>query len=646
MLQLIKTIIILFFIAFFACIGIPASAQQPVARPDSTLTPIIIPKKILKNFPDQPFIKIDSTRYTSFLPDAPELMTENYDTLLNDFHQHDPLRMQFGLGNVGNAGSAYHNLVFDTRSQMGFDVGMHQYDIYKVNTHQIRFYNTVQPISAVKGMLGSTKSDGSINAMLARKFAGNISVSFEARRLNQTGQYYFQRVRNTAVVGGISFLSNNKKYSSFLIYADNGILQQDNGGLKKLARSENPNEAAMNIDLKNTSPTTRHGGRALRYLQHYRLSDSASVENVFKISHSIEYAINNYKYADPNPDTARQAYYGALYTDTRGVRAYIEEKHIENKAWIWNYRRKVADSLSLPTYKWSAGARHSLIWLNQEPEKTTINNLFLEGQLLTYLKKIILLDVNGGIGVGKNTGEYNLNGKIALKFGNWANLEANLLTQRRAVPLVFQHYFVAQKEIWKNDFNKPLETKLSAALTIPKADIKIAGSYFLLANYLYFNDLYKPIQSNALINIVQFDITKPLRFRNFHLDSRVALQITPEQTALRLPRIYSAHSLYFEGNAFKKAAFVRIGVDGRFNSAFTSEGYNAAIGNFFLQNKVQIPATFSADVFASMKVQRFRLFVKVENVTSILYKQYYYLTARYPQLETYIRFGIDCRLFD
>ncbi len=215
MLQLIKTINLLFFIAFFVCIGVPASAQQSTSRPDSTASPINIQKKILKNFPDQPFVKIDSTRYTSFLPDAPELMTENYDTLLTDFHQHDPIRLQFGLGNLGNAGSAYRNLVFDIRSQMGFDVGMHQYDMYKVNTRQLRFYNTVQPISAVKGMLGSTKSDGSINGMLARKFAGNITVSFEAHRLNQTGQYYFQRVRNTAVVGGISFISENKKYNSF-----------------------------------------------------------------------------------------------------------------------------------------------------------------------------------------------------------------------------------------------------------------------------------------------------------------------------------------------------------------------------------------------------------------------------------------------
>jgi Putative porin len=644
MLQFTKTISIFFFIGYFLFLWMPVAAQQPTSRPDTTRAGI----KILKNFPKPPFFKIDSTRYTSFLPDAPEQITENYDTLLTDFQQHDPVRLQFGLGNLGNAGSAYRNLVFDTRSQMGLDIGMHQYDIYKVNTHHLRFYNTMQPISSVKGMLSGSKSDGSIKAMLARKFAGNINVSFEAHRLNQAGQYFFQRVRTTAVAMGAAYQSNNNQYNAFLIYADNGILTQDNGGSQALTRSTNPNETMMNIDLKNSNSTTRHGGRALRFLHHYRLSDSASVENIVKASHSIEYAVNNYKYADPfsSGDATRKSYYGMLYTDPRGIRSFLEEKHLENKVWLWNYRRKVADSLSLPTYKWSAGARHTLFWLNQEPEKTTINNLFLEGQLLTYLKKIILLDVNGGIGIGKNTGEYNLNGKLALKIGDWANLEANLLTQRRAVPIVFQQFFVAQKEVWRNDFNKPLATKVAASLSIPKLDIKIAGNYFLLANYLYFNELYQPKQSNVLINVLQLDVTKPLRIRNFHLDSRVALQLTPEKDAIRLPRIYSTHSLYFEGNAFKKAAFVRVGIDGRFNTAFVSEGYNAAIGQFFVQNKVEIPNTLSADVFVAMKVQRFRLFLKAENVTSVLYKKYYYLTASYPQLETYLRFGIDCRLFD
>jgi Putative porin len=649
MLQFTKIIIRFFIIGFFLLSWMLALAQQPTpTRADTTSTRIKIPDKILQKFPNSPFSKIDSTRYTSFLPDSPEQITESYDTLLVDFQQHDPVRLQFGLGNLGNAGSAYRNLVFDTRAQMGLDMGMHQYDIYKVNTHNLRFYKTIQPISSAKGMLSGSKTDGSINAMLARKFAGNINVSFEAHRLNQAGQYFFQRVRTTAVSMGASYQSKNNKYNAFLIYSDNGILTQDNGGTQALARSTNPNEAVMNVDLKNTNSTTRHGGRALRLLQHYQLSDSASVENIIKASHSIEYAANNYKYADPfsGGDLSRKPYYGILYTDPRGIRSFLEEKHLENKIWLWNYRRKVADSLSLPTYKWSAGARHTLFWLNQEPEKTTVNNLFLEGQLLTYLKKIILLDVNGGIGIGKNTGEYNLNGKLGLKIGDWANFEANLLTQRRAVPIVFQQFFVSQKEVWRNDFNKPLETKFSASLFVPKLDIKIAGSYFLLANYLYFNELYKPVQSNALINIVQLDVTKPLRVRNFHLDSRVALQLTSEKNAIRLPRIYSTHSLYFEGNAFKKAAFVRIGIDGRFNTAFTSESYNAAIGQFFVQNQVEIPATFAADAFIAMKVQRFRLFLKAENVTSLLYNKYYYLTARYPQLETYLRFGIDCRLFD
>ena len=47
--------------------------------------------------------------------------------------------------NMGNLGTAAHNLIFSPRMQSGWDPGWHAFDLYKFTVEETKFYNTTKP---------------------------------------------------------------------------------------------------------------------------------------------------------------------------------------------------------------------------------------------------------------------------------------------------------------------------------------------------------------------------------------------------------------------------------------------------------------------------------------------------------------------
>ena len=132
---------------------------------------------------------------------------------------------------------------------------------------------------------------------------------------------------------------------------------------------------------------------------------------------------------------------------------------------------------------------------------------------------------------------------------------------------------------------------------------------------------------------------------SFHLDNTVALQQATEDF-VRLPDIYSKHSLYYAGKWFK-VLDVRVGVDLRFNNSFYAPYYNPVTGQFQLQDRREVEFYPAADAFFSMRVTKFRAFFKWENATAALITdQLFYQTAYYAFPSAVFRLGIKWRFLN
>ena len=205
--------------------------------------------------------------------------------------------------------------------------------------------------------------------------------------------------------------------------------------------------------------------------------------------------------------------------------------------------------------------------------------------------------------------------------------------------------YLSGQQAYRNDFDKTLSTTLSGTYSLPAFQLEITGRYHLLNNYIYFDTLGLAQQTGIPISIAQLIIKKGFKVGRFHLDNIVALQQATEDF-IRLPSIYSKHSLYYGGKWFK-VLDVRLGADLRFNNSFYAPYYNPVTGQFQLQDGREVEFYPATDVFFSMRVTKFRAFFKWENATAaILSGQLFYQTAYYAHPSSVFRLGLRWRFLN
>jgi len=249
-----------------------------------------------------------------------------------------------------------------------------------------------------------------------------------------------------------------------------------------------------------------------------------------------------------------------------------------------------------------------------------------------------------------SAGDYRVSGSLFLDFKTIGNLRLEFINQLYEPSLLQQRLFISQRQFWKNNFSKTLETSVTGTYSLPSFRFSLTAGYHLLTNFIYFDSQALPRQTGSAINIFQLMVEKNFKLGAWHLNNLVVLQQVTKDAVLRLPQIYSTHSLFLEGRIFKKVMLARMGFDARLTSSYTPDTYQPLTGQFHLQNKQVLPFTPLLDFFMSFKVNRFRFFFKVENILTGITEQYYYQTANSPLAFGFsnggIRFGISWRFVD
>ena len=213
------------------------------------------------------------------------------------------------------------------------------------------------------------------------------------------------------------------------------------------------------------------------------------------------------------------------------------------------------------------------------------------------------------------------------------------LNQLYSPNLIQESFYVSQRQIRDNTFSKTLESQLSARYTIPQFKFEVIGSYHLLNNYIYFDTLANPQQTGLPISILRLTLKKDFKLGPIHLDNVVTVQSASEDF-IRIPSLYTKHSLYYAGKWFK-VLNVRLGLDLRYSDTFFSNYYHPLVGQFILQDRQEIGNYPSVDAFFSMRVTKFRAFFKWENLTNLVYDdQLFYPSASYLYPLNGFRMGI------
>lgn len=586
------------------------------------------------------------------LPLSPERAAVKTDTLPDlNFRMYDPARRSpVDWGTLGNLGSSARPLFFDTPLRRGFSLGIRPFSLYQLQAEDLRFMRHKRTYSEAWFTRGQTQDEASAGIYFSRTFSDGINFSLDYRTVNNLGQLRNQRTRHGALAAGL-WSQTSKRYQFFLVFSNNTNRQRDNGGIKAgeaLSGDQFSDPISLDIRLPGELAVTKQTD--WRFLYSHFLTFGQPQKRAFRASHQISYGRESFKFsnaldADDSNYADETAFFGPFVTDTRGLRHYTAVKKFENFFAVSTFKPKRNGQ---PSDVFSAGIRYNWYGLEQEPLTLEgVHNLFLSGTAAFTPSDRFGVEIKGDLGLLKNTGEYQLDGKILLGLGRLGELRAALVSQRRPPELIWNRLYISQRLVWQNEWIKPVENTLSATYSLPRWGFSATGRVHQINNYLYFDQTAQAAQTTAPVQVAQLLAQQNFRLWRIHLDNSIAWQQTSRTDVIHLPQWFSKNSLYYEGKIFKRRMLFNAGVDFRINGEFQPDAYQPATGQFHLQDTLTQQPYPWLDAFVALKIQSFRFFLRFDNLVSFSNPEnMLFYSAWQPQPFPAFRVGINWRFFD
>ncbi len=589
--------------------------------------------------------------------DNPNRERKFEDSLLNGFQVFEPDRLvDFDYATLGQIGSAAYPLRYTPVHRKGLEVGLRQFDLYRTDGTDLDFYRLQRPFTYLRYLRGSEQNDGRLTARFSRNFADGVNLLLDYDRIFQTGnqdQYPSSVIRHTEVATGLAVRPPGSRYSGYFSYVASTFESRQNGGIANFREG-----AGLEINnLENLIPFLEEAylrysyrqAMATQYLQFGAAPDTLTgrERRAFTLKHQLKFDDRAYRLSNlrAGSDTSFYARYPLLDLDDRGVRSRITHNIISNELGISTFRR--AQSASRETVQRDVlelGVTHQLHRIGRETGDSTANIVLATARIGLRPSDRLQLLVDGQLNLIGQIGDYRVTATGELDLGRGGKLELSALNQLYSPDLVQRAYLLNGGALYDTDFAKTLESRVEGAYTLPFVGIRAGLAYSLLTNYIYFDTEGLPRQSSGANSILQLTAQRNFRLGTYCIDNRVLLQ-RADQSVFRLPELYGEHSLYYAGKWFG-VLNVNLGFDVRYASGFQPYYYNPLLQQFQLQDRQTTEFNVQIDPFFSLRVTKFRFFVRFIHAETLWSDRLFYLTAEHPYPDAALRLGASWRLLD
>lgn len=585
---------------------------------------------------------VDSTIFKYFtLHDVSDLTFFADTTLDQNLIYSDPVRDPSNpMANLGTVASASHPLLYTPTQVTGFHSGFHEYDAYNFTIDEFKYFKTNRAISDLYFSSIANQQNLTVKTDFTRNFEDGIQLSINYQRYSNEGFYATQRARTTNFGTGLWYQSPKDKYNLFLTFVSNVNTEEQNGGITTdtLFGSEFANfRTAIPVNL--TDANTRYQQRGVRVSNYYKLASPDSTNWNLELQYDMEYDWNYWNYDDVITNTATDtAIYQEYLTDPRGARTYITDNNFSQSAYIHGIGPK--------GYQGKIGLKYDRHKIKQANRDSTINDLSLRYDVSIPFIKSLQLYSKGSIGLGANAGSFEVDGYVNLNVKEWATLKGGANIFRRSIELVEDEFWINDVKIFDNDFSKPFGSSLYGTLSIPKLKTKISLRQTLENNPILWGANALPYQLDGILSNTQMNARIEFKWGGWHIDNYIQYQIFSD-AVIDLPNFISTHKLYWDGDVFNNNMNLRIGVQSRFVPEYTAQRFIPVIGRF---HEGTTPLQFypDTDFFLSFKVQTFRFFLQVQNISDFWNgaSGIDYQVENYPQYDVKLRYGVRWVLFD
>ena len=571
---------------------------------------------------------------------------EHIDTLTFHIPEYDPLWSSTTLyQSIGINSQAHQNLIFDYKRDLGFTLIDLPYPLYFKKQTDLKFYDVKTSYTQLNYTYGIT-TENSFTATHAQH-RGLCDFAFNLRG-SSNGGYFINQKANLFVMDGLfHYETRNGVYGFNISYILNHAKFEENGGLSDYhtfadrdARDSNVTNVLTSFDVRFSNANTLINTHDLLLQQYVNIKDKKG-HYFGTITHSFQFkkiksAFNDFNL---NNNYYRDRYYISSDTTADTIRYF----GIVNTLQWSNYQPLAKPNPHNYFIRFAAGIQHE--FSNSRMPYYVGNSFFLFAR--THIRLFKVWDLFGNIGYSflkynKNDGIVNAAATFALNRKKQHYLGFAMDFYRMSPAYIYACYD-GNNNHWNHTWKKSNTLKLSAYWTM--LQYKLSVNYFMLSNYLYFNDQFEPTMANKVINVLQFNAFAPLRLKNFYMDLNASVQhATRPEISLPLfaGKLYAAYCF----RIFKNRLHVQVGGNLMYNTLYYGDGYNPILHQFYHQESVKVGnyLYFNADI--TIQVERVSLFFRAGNLLEGVFSYKYFSTPYYPMQGRNFEIGVNWKFFD
>jgi len=632
----------------------------------------------LENSKDSVVFTSRFVRFTTLKLTKDSIQTLPLDTSLRNFQNFSPIvQPRRPTINTGNIGLAARALLFEPSKTIGFDPGFHSLDWYAIGHDDIIYYQARTPFSNLY-YAGQYSGDAEqiFRVTHSQNIKKNFNIGASYNRIGANGGYVRQR---GDVLNGTFFswyTSPNKRYTLFANAIFNTMKAYENGSTTTddvfSGDALSSDKMTQGVRLSNSRQIYRKNTILLKQSYFIGRIDTLAQEitqkvlPTNKITYSLKYDKDSYAFQKGENDNHTVLAPGA--NDLFFTNDSTSVSHIQNEFVYSFFLRGKSSSVIKNELKIDAGIRHDFYDYKQQvglPDKSyyyqytkAFQNVTLLGSAgYRFSNRIDLnFDVQQ-IFQGEQAGDFLYEAKSnVLVSKNVGRIVLGAYIQNKSPEEVYNRYY-GNHFNWINPLGKPFERTKTVNLSFKYINDKLrldaSAEYFLINNYLYFQQIapdvdsttVAPAQFSGSINMIKLTLGKKLSYGKFNLDSYIVYQKTDNTDLLRTPEFYTFNSFYIDQTVFKVLK-TNFGFDVRYNTKYKNYSYSPAVSQFYIGKDIKFNTTPVVDLWIRASLRKANIFLKYEYVNQGVGAGGYYTVYKYPMPDKLFKIGLSWNFYD
>ncbi|MCR5115065.1 MAG: putative porin [Bacteroidales bacterium] len=587
------------------------------------------------------------------------------DTSLDNLVHYDPLlKTQNLYQSLGIFGQAHRPMNFSFRRDPGFSLISNPFPLYFKEQTDLKYYNLKTSYTQLAFTYG-LETENTFYATHAQNIRDWAEIVVNLRGYGNNGYFTHQQTNNVVADVLCHFELPTEIYGFRLSYIVNHFKMQENGGIQDivefLSHANKDQDENQEFNVRLYSANSHLLTHDLMFQQYLNIeSKKKDAEEGAKrhwgtFTHTFQFKQQRYCFYDDPVDSAYYPISYALTTDT--LTDTLSFYVLSNTLQFSTFPPFKEPSNKRYFFHLTGGITH---------EYTNYRSAFYAGNAYTpfaqmHARLFTRLELSAKIyytlgrkpkpsesrkpsrGCYQNN-DLNFSASVNVKLDRkelhqvGAEFDFYFLS-----PDYIFTYFINDHAVWDNNWPKQNIIRLTPYWQY--RDYRVEFSYFMLHNYLYWDENREPAMLDSYANILQLHLYAPFRYKGLGIIFNGYLQYSNKQV-IQVPLVAGKLDVFYRFPIFKNKAKLEFGLAAAYNTKYYADAYYPMLHQFYHQHSIKVGNYLYMDIYVALQVQRIRFFVKGVHLLSGLMGYHYFTTPAYPMQDRRVSIGIAWRFHD